>query len=127
MAGAVIIPFAYVIPLRYQIAAGSDPLEAGVRLLPFSLTAPFGSLLVACSFKEGRFAPLYAMILGSIFQVFGILGASRGPADKPDWYGLPGVSLVTGLGVGFCLCAATILTLLVMEHRDLCKCSSVLS
>ncbi|KAF7592492.1 hypothetical protein BBP40_012782 [Aspergillus hancockii] len=121
MTGAVITPFAYVIPLRYQIAAGFTPLQAGIRLLPFSLSGPLGSVLAAMLFQKRRMPPVYAMLAGSIFQFFGVFGASRGPTDDPSWAGLPGVSVITGLGVGFCVCAATVLAYLMVHERDIGK------
>lgn len=119
MSGAVSITFIFQLPLRYQTAAGLDPLQAGLRLLPFSLSGPLGSILSAVSAKKLRVPPLYIMLLGSVVQTIGIIIASRGPLDEPAWPALYGLEVAAGLGFGFCLGAATLMTPFVFEKRDL--------
>lgn len=121
MSGAVSITFIFQLPLRYQTAAGLDPLQAGLRLLPFSLSGPAGSILSAVSAKKLRIPPLYIMLFGSVVQTIGIVIASRGPRDEPAWPALYGLEVAAGLGFGFCLGAATLMTPFVFEKRDLGK------
>lgn len=119
MSGAVSITFIFQLPLRYQTAAGLDPLQAGLRLLPFSLSGPAGSILSAVSAKKLRIPPIYIMLFGSVVQTIGIVIASRGPRDEPAWPALYGLEVAAGLGFGFCLGAATLMTPFVFEKRDL--------
>ncbi|EED15702.1 efflux pump antibiotic resistance protein, putative [Talaromyces stipitatus ATCC 10500] len=119
MFGAVSITFVFQLPIRYQNAVDLSPLQAGLRLLPFSLTGPVGSIIAASLSKYLRIPPIYLMICGSILQILGIIFASRAPTGKLDWNGLYGLEVVVGLGFGFCLGAATLLTPFVLEKRDL--------
>ncbi|KAI9740045.1 MAG: hypothetical protein M1818_004796 [Claussenomyces sp. TS43310] len=119
MSGAVSITFVFQLPLRYQTAAGSSPLQAGLKLLPFSLSGPVGSIVAAGLSKKLRVPPIFLMLLGSIMQIIGIVFASRGPPRNPNWSGLYGLEVVVGLGFGFCLGAATLVTPFIFEKRDL--------
>ena len=121
MFGAVSITFVFQLPIRYQNAVDMSPLQAGLRLLPFSLTGPVGSIIAASLAKYLRIPPIHLMICGRILQILGIIFASRAPTGKPDWNGLYGLEVVVGLGFGFCLGAATLLTPFVLEKRDLGK------
>ena len=123
MSGAVSITFVFQLPLRYQTAAGLSPLQAGLRLLPFSLSGPVGSIIAAGLSKKMR-VPLYLMLFGSIVQIVGIVFVSRGFPNDPDWSGLYGLEVVVGFG--FCLGADTLVTPFILEKRDLGKCNSTL-
>ncbi|KAI1490504.1 major facilitator superfamily domain-containing protein [Biscogniauxia mediterranea] len=117
--GLILITFIFQIPLRYQTAGALDPLQAGIRLLPFSLSGPIGSIFSAGISKRLRVPPLYLMFLGSIMQIIGIIFTSRGSPGDYNWSGLYGLEVVVGLGFGFCLGASTLLTPFVLEKRDL--------
>uniref|UniRef100_A0A093VPT8 Putative transporter C3H1.06c n=1 Tax=Talaromyces marneffei PM1 TaxID=1077442 RepID=A0A093VPT8_TALMA len=47
MFGAISITFIFELPIRYQNVQGLNSLQAGLRLLPFSLSGPIGSILSA--------------------------------------------------------------------------------
>jgi hypothetical protein len=124
MSGAVSITFIFQLPLRYQTAADLNPLQAGLRLLPFSLSGPAGSIIAAGISKKLRVPPLYLMICGSIVQIIGIVFASRVSPSDPAWPGLYGLEVIIGLGFGFCLGPTTLLTPYIFDKRDLGKCDS---
>ncbi|KAI0376975.1 putative multidrug resistance protein fnx1 [Hypomontagnella monticulosa] len=117
--GAVSITCIFQLPLRYQTAVGVSPLQAGLRLIPFSVCGPLGAMIAAIFSKGERIAPIYFTLLGSIFQIVGLVFMSQGPASNPDWTALYGLEVVVGLGFGFCVGTASLLTPFVLEKRDL--------
>lgn len=119
MSGAVSITFIFQLPLRYQTAGGVSPLQAGLRLLPFSLSGPVGSIIAAGVSKKLRVPPIYFILFGFIMQIVGIIFLSRESSDDPNWSGLYGLEVVIGLGFGLCIGAATLLTPFVFEKADL--------
>lgn len=121
MSGAVSITFIYDLPLRYQTAGALSPLQAGLRLLPFSLSSPVGSIFAAGFAKGMKLPPIYFMLLGFVMQIIGLVFASRSSIHDPNWSGLYGLEVVIGLGFGLCLGAATLVTPFVLEKADLGK------
>lgn len=61
------------IPLRYQAASGSSPLQASIRLIPFMVTIQVGGMLVAALATKRRMPPVYLSFLGAICQLFGCI------------------------------------------------------
>lgn len=121
MTGAVSITCIFQLPLRFQTSAGLGPLEAGVRLIPFSVCGPLGTILCAVLSKNKRAPPIYMAIVGEVMQIIGLVFFSRGDPAQPDWHALYGLEVVVGLGFGMCLGAVTLMAPFVVEKRDLGK------
>lgn len=119
MTGAVSITCIFQLPLRYQTSAGLSPLQAGVRLIPFSVCGPLGTIICAVLSKGNRVPPVYLATLGEVMQVVGLIFLGRGEPADPDWHGLYGLEVVIGLGFGMCLGAVTIMVPFMVEKRDL--------
>lgn len=121
MFGAISITFIFQLPIRYQNVQALNSLQAGLRLLPFSLSGPIGSILAAGLCKSLRIPPIYVMIIGSLLQVLGVIFASRISTTDSNWSGLYGLEVLIGIGFGFCLGGATLLIPFVFEKEDLGK------
>ncbi|KAK3302903.1 major facilitator superfamily domain-containing protein [Chaetomium strumarium] len=119
MTGAVSITCIFQLPLRYQTSAGLDPLQAGVRLIPFSVCGPLGTVVCAALAKGRRVPPIFLAIAGSVMQIIGLVFLARGDPADPDWPGLYGLEVVVGMGFGLCLGAVTLMVPFVVEKRDL--------
>ncbi|KXX75422.1 Multidrug resistance protein 3 [Madurella mycetomatis] len=119
MTGAVSITCIFQLPLRFQTSAGLGPLEAGVRLIPFSVCGPLGTIVCAVLSKNKRAPPIYMAIVGEVMQIIGLVFFSRGDPAQPDWHALYGLEVVVGLGFGMCLGAVTLMAPFVVEKRDL--------
>ncbi|KAI0532016.1 putative multidrug resistance protein fnx1 [Xylaria digitata] len=117
--GAVSITCMIQLPIRYQAAAALSPLQAGIRLIPFSVASPIGVIIVAILAKNRRVPPIYLALAGEIIQILGLVFISRSPLDNLDWDGLYGLEVLIGLGMGFCIGTGTLLTPFIMEKRDL--------
>ena len=121
MTGAVSITCIFQLPLRYQTSAGLSPLQAGVRLIPFSMCGPLGTIICAALSKNKRVPPIYLAITGEVMQIVGLVFLARGDPADPDWHGLYGLEVVVGIGFGLCLGAVTLMIPFVLEKRDLGK------
>ena len=121
MFGAISVTFIFQLPIRYQTVQGLNSLQAGLRLLPFSLSGPIGSVVSAGLCKSLRIPPIYIIIVGSILQVLGIIFTSRISTTDLNWNGLYGLEVLIGIGFGFCLGGATLLIPFVFDKEDLGK------
>lgn len=121
MFGAISVTFIFKLPIRYQTVQGLNSFQAGLRLLPFSLSGPMGSVVSAGLCKSLRIPPIYIIIVGSILQVLGIIFTSRISTTDLNWNGLYGLEVLIGIGFGFCLGGATLLIPFVFEKEDLGK------
>ncbi len=95
------------------------PLEAGVKLLPFVLLTSTGAALTGALLKNRRIAPVYVGLCGIIFQTIGLAAL---PSIAPANTGVYGLQVIIGLGAGFNIGVATLMTPYVVEHKDLGKC-----
>lgn len=83
-----------LIPLHYQTAAGLNPLQAGARLILFSVALPIGAILAASLCKNWRVSPFYMMLLGEIFQINGlVLVTTLTGIDDRNWPSLYGIQI----------------------------------
>lgn len=119
MTGAVSITCMIQIPIRYQAAGALSPLQAGIRLIPFSVFSPIGVIVVAALSRKRFVPPLYLAFVGEILQIIGLVFLSRSPLDNLGWGGLYGLEVLIGLGMGFCIGTATLMTPFIVEKRDL--------
>jgi hypothetical protein len=121
MTGAVSVTCIVMLPIRYQTAVGSSPLQAGLRLIPLAVAGPIATIIVAITVKNKRVPPLYAALVGAILQILGLVFISTAPSSDPGWTGIYGLEVLIGLGMGSCIGMVTMLTPFVVEKRDLGK------
>jgi MFS family permease len=117
--GAVSIGCIIQLPIRYQTTLGVDPLQAGIKLLPFAVFTPFGAAITAVICKNKRVAPLYMGFFGVILQVIGLALLASVPASNPGWTAIYGFQALIGLGAGCNIGLVTIVMPYVVEPRDL--------
>uniref|UniRef100_A0A8H7NQR2 Major facilitator superfamily (MFS) profile domain-containing protein n=1 Tax=Bionectria ochroleuca TaxID=29856 RepID=A0A8H7NQR2_BIOOC len=118
LAGTVSTTSIITIPVRYQASVGVSPLQAGIRLIPLSLAIQVGAMLVAGLTKKRRLPPIYMLFVGAAFQLIGCIFLSRGSPEDPDWKGLYGLMVLTGLGIGLNIGVATLMMPYITEERD---------
>ncbi|KAI1261413.1 drug resistance transporter [Xylariaceae sp. FL1019] len=106
------------IPLRFQTAAGLSALQAGIRLIPLTVTLQIGAMLVAILTKRGRIAPVHLLFVGASLQLIGVVFLSQGDADHPTWSGIYGFEAVTGVGLGLSIGVVTLMMPHACEVRD---------
>ncbi|KAI1179865.1 drug resistance transporter [Nemania sp. FL0916] len=118
LSGAISTTCVITIPMRAQASAGDSPLQAGVRLIPLSLTIQIGAMIDAILTKKRRLAPIYLLLAGASLQLIGCVFMSRGPPQHPDWHALYGIEVVTGIGLGLSIGAVTLMIPYAIEDRD---------
>lgn len=116
------------IPQSLQAVYGYSPQKAGIALLPLLLLSPVATALSGYLTSNRNVAPVYVILVGSVFQLIGVGltcllpalptktgGAHHVPASQ---YGFEAI-----MGIGFGLTVSTILTLapLVVDPVDLRK------
>jgi hypothetical protein len=125
--GAVNFAYIFLLPLRYQTAAGMSPLQAGIRLIPFAVSGAVGAALCAVVCKNHRVAPVYPGLVGGILQIIALAFLSRSDLYDADWPGLLGLEVVIGIGYGLCLGTTSLLNPAVVEKRDMAISSATLT
>jgi hypothetical protein len=108
------------IPIRSQAAIGLTALNAGVYLLPYTLSMELGAFLVAMVVKRRRLVPMYLGLLAAVLQLVGVSLLSLGPIEDPAYKAIYGIEVVVGLGVGAAIAVTTLMMPHATEKRDLC-------
>lgn len=116
--GAISTTCIIQIPLRFQAASGASPLQAGIRLIPLSVTIQFGAMLVAVLARKRRIPPVYLSFVGAAGQLVGCVLMFRGSPDHPDTKALYGYEALTGICVGVGIGVVTLMAPYATEKRD---------
>lgn len=106
------------IPQRLQIVNSLSAFDASVRLLPFTLGMPFGSVMQSTLAKRGVVC-VYLLIAGGLFQVAGVGAQLRLPTDITA--SMYAEQLITGIGVGINLGILILWTPFQAKGADTCK------
>ncbi|KAL9012831.1 MAG: hypothetical protein Q9173_002423 [Seirophora scorigena] len=67
---------------RLQLVNNLDPLEAGLRFIPFTTAAPIGSIIVPTIAKTAKVPPIYLVVFASVVQVVGFALLSTLPTSN---------------------------------------------
>ncbi|KAJ5113760.1 MFS general substrate transporter [Penicillium angulare] len=106
------------LPQRFQTVNELSALNAGVRLLPYALFAPIGSLFSNIIFMRKQ-KPLLLLLTGACFQIIGLallVSESVGPTIPAKIYGY---EILAGFGVGITFGTLVTITPASVEPRDL--------
>lgn len=116
------VPFTVLVvdlPQRFQSVNNLSALDAGVRLLPYAMLAPLGSLTSNLIFMR-RKAPLPILCAGASFQLVGLVLLATMPASTGS---IPaaqyGYEAVAGFGVGITFGTLVTITPGSVDMRDL--------
>ncbi|KAI1194938.1 putative multidrug resistance protein fnx1 [Nemania serpens] len=108
----------FILPQRFQIVYGTSGLDAGVRLIPFTVVIPIGSIFASVVAGKAKVPPVYLLILGSALQVLGfsLIGTIPSTLDIPSR--IYGFQILAGWGCGINFSLLFILIPFVNEKRD---------
>lgn len=109
------------IPQRFQSVNGLSPLSAGIRLLPFAIASPIGSVLAPTICKKAKVPPIYLCLVGSALQVIGCALLSTIPNHASIFHGQYGYQVIAGIGVGISLACLVVMAPFTVEERDKCR------
>ncbi|KAI0150189.1 major facilitator superfamily domain-containing protein [Xylariaceae sp. FL1272] len=108
----------FLIPQRFQLVYGTSGLTAGVKLIPFSITLPFGAIFASILAGKPKIPALYLVISGSLLQIIGfsVLGTLPTTVSIPP--SIYGGEFLAGLGCGMNFSLLFIMIPLINESRD---------
>ena len=108
------------LPLRFQAVNGLSALGAGIRLLPFAIASPIGSVIAAGVAVKTKIPPIYLSLGGAAILVVGFALLSTSPATTTIQNAQYGYQTIAGFGVGVSLAALIVMTPFAVEKRDKC-------
>ncbi|MCJ1263264.1 hypothetical protein MMC22_003134 [Lobaria immixta] len=107
------------LPQRSQAVSDVSPLNAGIRLLPYTFGAALGAVFGNIVGSKRRVAVVNLLLLGAILQLLGLALLSTLPVTK----GFPakgyGFETIAGFGVGVTFGILILATPFVANPRDL--------
>jgi Na+/melibiose symporter-like transporter len=112
----------FQLPQKFQIVHGVSTLGAGVRLMPFTFSAPVGAVVTSTIAGKLKVPPLYLIIIGSILQVIGFALLATLPGSSvlhPRTYGY---EIIAGFGSGINGSLLLLMMPFAVEARDRGKC-----
>ncbi|KAH8885981.1 MFS general substrate transporter [Thozetella sp. PMI_491] len=119
LSGMVLTVTIVQIPQRFMLVNNLSPIDAGVRLLPFTATMAFTSVFLAILMTRIKIAVVPLLIFGACLQIAGAAGlsqASTGIDLKGSQYGL---QIIAGVGVGLLNIILLLITPHVVDKKDL--------
>ncbi|KAL8724486.1 MAG: hypothetical protein Q9166_007920 [cf. Caloplaca sp. 2 TL-2023] len=116
--GAPFFVAIFQIPQRSQIVNGVAPLMAGVRLLPFSVASPIGSIISSMAAGKLKIPPIYLILPASLLQVLGFALLSTLPTSSETSKAQYGYEAIAGFGCGVNISLMMLLTPHSIEKRD---------
>ena len=109
------------LPQRFQSVGFSSALDAGIRILPYTLTVALGSIATRVLTAKKRLPPIYVLVVSTALQIMGIgllYSVVGSPSTPPSMYGY---EVLAGLGVGLSLTTLLNVARFVVERRHLGK------
>jgi hypothetical protein len=108
----------YQLPQRFQLVNGLSGLDAGVRLIPFTLASPIGTGFAATISGRFKIPPIWIILTGAGLQVIGFALLGTLPITTnltPSTYGF---EIIAGFGCGMNLALLFTIVPQVTEKRD---------
>ncbi|KAI1402311.1 major facilitator superfamily domain-containing protein [Hypoxylon fuscum] len=108
----------FQLPQRFQLVHGLSGVEAGVRVIPFTITATFGIMVSSTVASKFKIAPVYIALVGSCISVvgFALLGTLPFSEDIPPQ--IYGYEILAGFGWGTNWAVLFIMVPFVISGRD---------
>ncbi|CAJ2502464.1 Uu.00g098580.m01.CDS01 [Anthostomella pinea] len=108
----------FIIPQRYELVYGISGLDAGVRLIPFTITIAAGSIFASILAGKLKVPPMYLVLLGSSLQIIGFALLGTLPSTLHIPARMYGYEIITGWGCGINFSLLFIMIPWVIEGRD---------
>lgn len=109
------------LPQRSQAVSGASPLDAGIRLLPYTFGAALGAVFGNILGSKRRVAVVHILFLGALLQLLGLVLLSTLPTRRQFPAKGYGFETIAGVGVGVTFAILLLATPFVANPRDLGK------
>lgn len=109
----------FQLPQRFQVVDNATALQAGLRLIPFTVFAPVGSIISAMLAGKMKIPPIYLVMAASSLQVIGFALLSTLSLTEITSSAQYGYQVIAGFGVGINISTLILMTpYSVKENRD---------
>jgi hypothetical protein len=108
----------FQLPQKLQIVNGVSPLQAGIRLMPFTFAAPVGSMVSALIAGKMKIPPIYIVLFASVLQVIGFSLLSTLPASSELLPAQSGYEVIAGFGSGINISLLMLMTPFSVKSKD---------
>ncbi|KAM0131600.1 hypothetical protein ACHAO1_007201 [Botrytis cinerea] len=109
----------FQLPQRFQVVDGISALDAGFKLIPFTVLAPVGSVISAVLAGKVKVPPIYLVLIASCIQVIGFALLSTLPIAAAASSAQYGYQVIAGFGVGINISTLILMTpYSVADPRD---------
>ncbi|KAM7213832.1 Major facilitator superfamily domain containing protein [Rhypophila decipiens] len=114
--GGPLIVSIFQLPQRFQLVHGLSGIQAGTRILPFTMSMPVGTIFAAGITNKGKLPVIFVIFAGSCLQVIGfaLLGTLPITTDIPSQ--IYAFQVLAGFGGGM---SYTLLYLLIPQTVEL--------
>lgn len=108
----------YLLPQIFQLLYGLSGLDAGVRVIPFTIFWSVG--IIAASVIAGRLKvpPMFVILAGSCLQIIGFALLGTLPVTLQVPPRIYGYQIIAGLGCGMSVPLFFVMVPFVVEPRD---------
>ncbi|KAI1137180.1 putative multidrug resistance protein fnx1 [Hypoxylon sp. FL0543] len=90
----------FLIPQRFQLIYNTSSLNAGVYLIPFTITIPLGTIFASAIASKLKVPPVYIILAGSCLQIVGFALLSTLPTTLEIPTRIYGYEIIAGWGCG---------------------------
>ncbi|KAI1338781.1 putative multidrug resistance protein fnx1 [Xylariaceae sp. FL0016] len=108
----------FIVPQRFQLVYGLSGLQAGVRLIPFTLAIAFGSVFGSTLASKRKIPPIYLVLVGSCLQVIAFALLSNLSLDLKIAPKIYGFEIIAGWGCGINFALLFIMVPFLAGRRD---------
>ncbi|KAI0169916.1 major facilitator superfamily MFS-1 [Hypoxylon sp. FL1284] len=108
----------FQLPERFQLVYGLSSLDAGVRLIPFSLAVPLGTGLASGIASKYRVPAMFIIVVGSCTQVVGFALLATVPNTLTIPPRIYGFEILAGFGAGMNYTPLLLIVPRTVELRD---------
>ena len=101
--GVLLVTVIIEMPEKFQSVEFTSALDAGVRILPYTLMVAFGSAITRSLTVKGRVPPIFVLAFATALQILGmglLYSTSRDLSTPNKVYGF---EILAGFGVGLTL------------------------
>jgi hypothetical protein len=107
------------IPQRFMLVHGLSAIDAGVRLLPFTIVMASTSIVLSIIISKADVPAMLTLIFGAALQIAGVAGLSQSSTGSGIEASVFGFEILAGAGVGLFNVITILLTPRIVDKRDL--------
>ena len=111
-----------LLPQRFQTISSASPLNAGIRLLPYTFGSALGALLANLISSTRKVAVAYILLCGALLQLLGLVLLLTLPTTREFPAKGFGFEALAGMGVGVSFGILVLATPFVANPKDLGEC-----